>query len=155
MLAFKAFNKYVDIRSSLKLFYLIAVVAFLSVLTFVVYQNIVVTVTVVVCGIAVYIVLAGPKRLIDVEIDDEKISLDSEQIPWSQAIAWAMVDLGDSLEFIVQTNGFAKDFYYFYLDPQTVDVREVIRQLSLYLPYDEVIAGLNRSHNLLRAVGMK
>jgi hypothetical protein len=155
MLTVRAFNKYVDLRRSFKLFYLIALVAFFSVLTFVVYQNIVVTVTVVACGIAGYIVLSGPKKEIQVQLSEEGLIIDDEALGWDKAIAWAMVDLGDSFEFVIQSTGFAKDFYYFYINPEDPNMQEIVRMMSMFAPYDETITGLNRSHNVLRAAGMK
>jgi len=155
MFSIKARSRFLDLSKSFKTLYVIAVGVILSVLSYVVYENIIVTVTLVACTIAGYVILSQPPREIVVEIDEDGMTIDDDLITWENLTAWAMVDLGDDLEFIISAPNFIKDYYFFYINENLVEVKQLIQILTQYLPYDIEIIAKNQTHNLLRSVGLK
>jgi hypothetical protein len=155
MLEVNAKSTYLDLSKSLKGFYIIAIGAFISILTYVAYQNLVVTTTMIVCTVAAYIILSQPPKNIKIKIGEEGLVINTELLNWQNILGWAIVDLGGNLEIVVQTTNFAKDFYYFYLKKQEPEVNKLIESMAQYLPYDERIVQKNKVHVWLRNWGLK
>ncbi|MEI6729124.1 MAG: hypothetical protein WCK98_05775 [bacterium] len=155
MIRINAKDRYLDLSHSFKIYYVIAIGIFISVLTFFAYQNLITTLTMAACTIVAYVLLSQPPQKIQVSIVDPGIIFDDEQVPWENCICWAMIDLGNTLEFIVQTSSITKDFYYFYLPDNAPEVKDIVNNLSQFLPYNEQIINVNRVHNFLRNWGLK
>jgi len=66
-----------------------------------------------------------------------------------------VVDLGDDLEFVVQTSSFTRDFFYFYIQETTQEAKDLMRFFTEFLPYDETIPKRNLIHSILRNYGLK
>ena len=88
-------------------------------------------------------------------MDEDSIKIDDFDIKWNDCIEWAVVDLHDAMEFVIRTNKFNHQFYYFYLDQDQLQTKQLIAILSSYLPYNESTPGLNPAHTLLRNMGLK
>lgn len=155
MFSIKVRNRFLDLSKSFKTLYVIAIGVILSVLSYVVYQNIIVTVTLAACTIAGYIMLSQPPKEIMIQIDEDGMTIDGDLVTWENLTAWAMVDLGDDLEFIISATNFIKDYYFFYINENVVEVKQLIQILTQYLPYDIEIIAKNQTHNILRSVGLK
>lgn len=155
MFTFKAESKFVDLSKSLKIYYILATGIFLCILAFLVYQNIIVTVTLVVCTVLTYFILSKPKQLILLQISDESIKIDNDTLPWQSCLAWSLVDLERSLEFAIKTSNLTNDFYYFYISKNNPQLPQIISALNNFIPYDEKISRLNVTHSMLRNLGLK
>ncbi len=151
----QVYSKFIDLSKSFKGFYIIGLGAFLSVLAFLVYTNIIVTITLVACTIVSFVVLTRPQKQILLKVDNQNITLENDIIPLQSVISWAIVDLGDTLEFVIQTTSLIQDFHYFYINENEAVVANIIEVFSNYFPYDENITRLNKSHNFLRNWGLK
>lgn len=155
MFSIKARSRFLDLSKSFKGLYVIAVGIVLSILSYIVYQNIIVTVTLTACTIASYILISQPPRDILVEISEEGLNIDEELITWENLVAWAMVDLGDDLEFIIASNNPIKDYYFFYINENLPEVKQLLQILTQFLAYDIEIINKNKTHNILRNFGLK
>jgi hypothetical protein len=155
MLDTLVYSKFIDLSKSFKGFYIIGLGTFLSILAFLVYTNIIVTITLISCTLVSFIVLTRPQRQIQLQINPNNIILGNDTIPLQSVISWAIVDLGDTLEFVIQTTDLIQDFHYFYIDENEPVVVKIIEAFSNYFPYQEEITKLNKSHNFLRNWGLK
>jgi hypothetical protein len=155
MFQLKARSRFLDLKGSIKLYYVLAVGIFFAILSFVVYTDIIVTITMIVCTIVSYYLLSTPPKEIEIVLDEDMIKIDDYEIKWEDCVEWAVVDLHDSMEFVIRTTKFNHQFYYFYLDEGTLQTKQLIAILSAYLPYSESTPGLNPIHKLLRNWGLK
>ena len=155
MLKIPARSKLVNLQHSVKLYYVLAIGAFITTLTFVLYRDFTVSGTMLISTIAAFILLGRPPSKLVIEVAPEGLSIGDEKIKWSFCSGWCLTDLGDNLEFTIQTTQFSQQFYYFYLQTNQPGVTELITALSSYLPYSEEIVSKNIVHNLLRIIGLR
>jgi hypothetical protein len=155
MFSIQARSRFLDLSKSFKALYVIAAGIFISIFSYIVYQNIIVTVTLAACTIASYILVSQPPTTMTIKIDEEGVNIDQEIISWENLVAWAMVDLGDDLEFIIATNNPIKDYYFFYINENLPEVRQLLQILTQYLAYDTEIISKNKTHNIMRTLGLK
>lgn len=155
MFNISARSKYLDLSKSFRGFYVLILGIFLSILTYLIYQNLIVTVTMGISTIAAFIITSQPPKKIEIKISEQGLDISGEIVQWQYIIGWAMVDLGEDLEFVVQTSKFVKDFYYFYVHEEDPKVKQLLQIFTQFAPYDETITTKNQSHNILRNFGLK
>ncbi len=122
----------------------------LTAISFFVYRNLIIVVTTLISTVLVFLILRGKVREIDIEINEQGFIYEKDKVKWEDCIAWSIVDLGEDLEFVIQTTGFTKNFYYFYTKDNSEISKEFINYLSQQAVYDENVAYRNQFHNLLR-----
>lgn len=155
MLKISARSKLINLQNSVKLYYVLAIGGFVTTLTFVLYRDLIVSATMLVSTIAAFVILGRPPLNIVVEMDSESISMGDEKIKWTDCTAWSLSDLGENLEFTIQTTQFSQQFYYFYLHTEQPGASEVISTLANYLPYSEEVAGKNLVHTIMCILGLR
>ncbi len=155
MLKISARSKLLNLQHSVKLYYILAIGAFITVLTFLLYRDIFVSSTMLVSTIAGFIILGRPPIKMVIEIEPEGIHIGEEILKWSNCLSWALTDLDENLEFTIQTTQFSQQFYYFYLETSQPGVAEFIDAISNYLPYSEESAKKNLVHNILCMLGLR
>lgn len=155
MLKVSARSRHLDLRGDIKLYYVLAIGAFLSLFSFLWYRDFVVAFAMAACTVGAYFLLSKPPESIVVEIDEEHLKIDDIVLPWAACYGWAMVDLGDVVEFVVHTNNLLHPFYYFYLHEQNPGIKPLIMDVTQYLPYDASIPSKNPLHQGLRKFGFK
>lgn len=155
MLQIKALSRYLNLQESFRLYYILALGAFLSIFSFVLYQDFIVTATVIACTIAGYIVLSRPPREIMVTITPDALTIDDNYIDITRCTGYAIVDLGDTVEFTIETKTVGAPYFYFYVKESEENFKQLIIELSKYMPYDEQIPIRNVTHSTLRRFGLK
>ncbi|MEM1312073.1 MAG: hypothetical protein AAGF07_01255 [Patescibacteria group bacterium] len=151
----KGYSKFLDLSGSIRLYYVIALGIFFAIFSFVLYSNIIVTFTMIVCTVISYYLLSISPKNITITIDEENIIIDDTIIDWNNCVEWALVDLHGVMEFVIRTNRTTKPFTYFYLDDEDPKTKKLITILSSYLPYNPETSGLNPVHSLLRNWGLR
>jgi len=111
--------------------------------------------TVLACTTVLYFILIQSPKSISVEFGDEKLIIGEEKIDWNKCLGWAMVEMDSKLEFVIQTSQITQSFYYFYLDKDEPRLKQLILELTKYLPYQMEIVDKNWLHNFLRNFGLK
>ena len=126
----------------------------LIIATFFIYQNIVILFTTFLSIlILVFYLLSKPKE-IQLKIDLEKFVYDKIEIDWDSIVGWAIIDLGNTLEFMIHTSGFGVNFYYFYTDKEDIQTSQIASILAENIPYNQEITDLDRIHLVLRFLNL-
>jgi len=155
MFKIRASNRYVNLQGNYKLYYLLAIGAFISILSFLLYRDVFLTLVMVVCMGALYFIYSQPPRPVEIELSPELIKLNDFELKWEDCISWSLVDLGQTIEFVILTTKVNQSFYYFYLPENDPGLKPLIMEMTKYLPYDENLPLRNALHNLLRRWGLK
>jgi hypothetical protein len=155
MLKISGQSKHLNLQGNFKLYYILAIGAFVSILSFVLYRDAVVTVVMVACTIALYIIFSRPPSNIEIVLNEMGINIGPLEVKWDDSVGWAMVDLGDIIEFVILTTNMSQQFYYFYINDKNPGIKPLVMELSQYLPYSEEIPNKNIIHNTLRKWGLR
>ncbi len=155
MFEFTAYSRFLNLKGSIRLYYVVAFGVFLALLAFLLYRDFMVTLTIIVCSVAGYFLLSIPPTEINIVVDEDAIYIDDKKISWDESIEWAVVNLHDVVEFVIRTDKINHQFYYFYVDSEEEDLKALISFLGNTLPYNESTPGLNPLHIVLRNVGLK
>ena len=154
MTELQARSKYADLSDSFKLYYILGIGGFITILSYAIYQTFIVALTMAVSTIVVYIILGRKPERIIISTNAAGIAFDGNVFTWAQCKSWAAVELPDSTEFVLQTKTIQQRFIYFYAQPDEPGIKEFIQDISKNLTYDETMPYTNVVHNLLRRVGM-
>jgi hypothetical protein len=155
MFQIQARSRFLNLQNSFRLNYVLAAGAFLSILSFVLYKDLIVTITTIACSIISYILLGKPPQDIVVGVGDSGLDIGENHLDWREVIGWAMVDLGDIIEFVVHSTKFSHQFYYFYIPESNPAIRQLIMLLAQYAPYAPEVGTRNILHTSLRRIGLK
>jgi hypothetical protein len=151
----KVKNRFADFQNSFRKYYAIIVGLLISGVSYLAYNSIITTVTLVVCTFVIFIVISLPVKDVELEITEEFFSLEGEIFKWTDCLGFVVVDLGETLEFTVQTNKLTRDYVYFYLPDNSELAQKAVTLFTQFLPYNQSIAGGNVTHNILRYFGLK
>lgn len=148
-------SRFLNLTGSVRLYYVLAAGAFISVLTFIIYRDIMVTLTMIACTITTYFLLSKPPKAITISIEEDLLVIDESSLKWTNCIDWSVTDLGNTLEFVIHTNQLSQQYYYFYLQEDLEETKSFILLLTDFLPYNERVSYMNPIHNVLRNWGLK
>ena len=155
MFTITASSRFVNLRNSFKIYYVMALGVLISVLIFVAYRDVLGMLTMLTCTGALYFILWQKPAPVEITISEEKMTIGEEKINWAKCIGWAMLELGEKLEFVIHTSQFGQNFHYFYLEKDEVGLRDLIINLNQFVPYDEEIPSRDWLHKLFRRFGLK
>jgi hypothetical protein len=154
MFKITALSKYKDLNGSPRLYYVLGVSSFLSIVSFLFYKNFFITVVLLASGVVSYIVLSRKPKPILIEMDEAALYFDGAKTKWDSCIGWAMVDLGDTTEIIVQTTDVSQQFLYFYFKENQPGIKEFILYITNNIPYLPKIQEKNVVHRFLRTLDL-
>jgi hypothetical protein len=69
--------------------------------------------------------------------------------------SWALVELGQTVEIIINKGGYGPNIDYYYVLPEELKSSEFADALNEYIPYDPELVNINRFHFLLRRAGLR
>jgi hypothetical protein len=150
MFKISAISKYKNLNGNTKLYYILGLASVVSIFSFIVYQNIFVTIVMMGCGIVAYLMLSRVPKKIIVEMNDETIIIDEQDLSWKQCLGWGMVDLGDMSEVTIQTSDLLQPFVNFYFTDNQPGVKEFIVYISQHCTYSKEIPDKNMIMKFLR-----
>jgi hypothetical protein len=150
MFKISAVSKYKNLNGDTRLYYVLGLASIVSILTFIVYRNFIITMVMMGCGIVAYIVLSRVPKTITIEMTDDLLNIGENEIDWKKCVGWSMEDLGDMLEVTVQTSEFVQPFVNFYFQPKQPGVKEFVLYLSQHCTYTKEIAEGNVILKFLR-----
>jgi hypothetical protein len=151
MFKISASSKYRDNSGTRKLYTLLAITSVLTVVIFVITNyNIFISLGILGVGIMLYISLSRSPKTILILADDKHISIDGYILKWENCVGWAINDLGDKNEFVIQTTKLSDQYHYFYFIDKQPGVKEFIKYITQYLPYLPEISDKNIAHEFLR-----
>ena len=154
MTTITASSKYADLSQSYKLYYVLGVGGFLSILSFALYTNLFIALTTSVSAVVVYLVLSRKPEAMKVVCSDNGLLIDNNEFGWSDCISWAAVDLPEATEIILETTSLQQKYIYMYVQQNQAGVSEFLNELGASLPYQEAMPFKNVTHNLLRKAGL-
>ena len=154
MAALTVRSKYNDLSNSLKLYYVLAIGAFLSILSFALYQSFVVALTMAISTVVVYLVLSRTPEPIQVETYPGGFTVDGDEFAWSDCVSFAAVELPEATEIVLETTKLQSRYLYWYVNTGDPEATELLETLSQNIPYDEAMPTRDTVHLLLRRVGL-
>lgn len=154
MFRINALSKYKDLNDSPKLFYVLGLSSFVSIVSFFFYKNFFIALVLLISGIVSFIILSRKPKKVLIEMNESSFIFDGSKTKWSDCIGWTMVDLGDMTEIIVQTTDVTQQFLYFYFKEKQPGVKEFILHITDNIPYLPKIQGKNAVHQFLRILGL-
>jgi hypothetical protein len=155
MFEIRARSRYLDLTGSIRLYYLIAAGIFISLFSFLLYRDLLITLSMVVTSGVVYYLLALPPKDIVVTFSDSDIVIADATISTDDCKSWGMVNLDTMIEFVINTTKYDHPFYYFYISLNDPRLKMCISTLAELVPFDEKISQSNKIHLLLREFGLK
>ena len=147
-------SRYADLSASLKLYYVLGIGAFLSILSFALYESFVVALTMVLSTVVVYLVLSQTPEAITVQTYPGGFVVDGDRFEWSDCLSFAVVELAEASEVVIETTKIQSRYLYWYVQPEDLQVRELLRTLSANIPYSEAMPNQDTVHLLLRRLGL-
>ena len=147
-------SKYTDLSASIKLYYILGIGAFLSILSFALYQSFVVALTMAISTVVVYLVLSRSPEPIRVETVAGGFLVDGDEFSWAECVSFAAVELEAATEIVVETTKIQSRYLYWYVTPSDPDASELLEALSANVPYDELMPTRDTVHLLLRRAGL-
>ncbi len=150
-------NRHSNLNKNQTYFNLVLVILLgsgLALANFFLFENYLSLLTLVICTILIIVFMLLPAKEIAVTLKNNGLLVDKFLLPWDVCHSWVMVDLGDMVEFIIQTTNLDSAYYYFYADPNQEGFAEFLKKLSTTLPYNEEIEEKNVLHKILRFLGL-
>jgi hypothetical protein len=172
MLTVQAFNKRPDLNHRKILIYFGCIIGFSAVfyllfnllynnwniltvlLNLVVNDLLVVLPVLIFCGI-IFFILYTPAEKIQLELNNEELCVGAIKYKLSQLIRWAMVDLGDYYEIIINNQNNISPFIYIYISRDSDQFKQFLMEIGQLLPYDDSIIGTDHLHGFLRNLDIK
>ncbi len=100
-----------------------------------------------------WIVWPPKKAMLDVTA--ERIVFADTVIAIEKIASWALVELSDTVEIIINKGGYGPNLEYFYVDSAELKNSGVIDELNELIPYDEDLVNINKFHFWLRRLGLR
>jgi hypothetical protein len=154
MFRINASSKYKDLNDSPKLYYVLGISSFISIVSFFFYKNFFIALVLLISGIVSFIVLSRKPKNVLIEMSDDSLKYDGIETVWDKCIGWTMVDLGEVTEIIIQTTDVTQQFLYFYFNEKQPGVKEFIIFITDNIPYLPKIQEKNVVHQFLRVLGL-
>jgi hypothetical protein len=155
MTIIQARSKYSDISGSFKLYYVLGVGAFVCILSFAIYANFIIPLTMAACTIVIYLILSRKPQIIDIETVEDGFMFDKNAYMWSDCVSWAVVTIGTTSEFIIETTKLDSRFLYFYIENTTPQINQLLAELGNKITYDDQMPNKNIVHNILHRLGLQ
>ncbi len=155
MFEIAAKSRFINLKGSVKLYYVLAVGIFVSLLSYLLYRDLLVTLSMILTSGAAYYILSQPPKDITIQISDEQFTVDQKSLDISNCRSWGMVNLGEVMEFVVSTTLNSDPFIYFYVTSNSPNLKTLISIMAEIVPFDEQISKTNRGHLLLREFGLR
>jgi hypothetical protein len=154
MFRISALSKYKDLNGNPKLYYVLGISSFISIISFFFYKNFFIALVLLISGIVSFIVLSRKPKSVIIEMNDEVIKYDEMETKWEKCIGWAMVDLEGMTEIIIQTSDVTQQFLYFYFKENQPGIKDFIIAITDNIPYLPKIQQKNVVHEFLRVLGL-
>lgn len=154
MFKINAISKYRDLNGSPRLYYVLGISSIISIISFLFYNNFFITVVLLISGVAGYIILSRKPKSVLIEMDEKALYYDGIATKWENCVGWALVDLGDMTEIIIQTTDVSQQFIYFYFKENQPGIKEFIVYITDNIPYLPKIQEKNVVHRFLRAIDL-
>lgn len=155
MYSIKASNQHLDLRGSKRIWSFLLVSLAISLIIAFLSQTYWIPIGLFALALSTTVLLMQPIKEILVEFGEKQLLFNEHELNWSDCNSWAAVTLNDSLEIVIQTNRLPHAFYYFYLNPEQVDIKEFFKELNKYIPYNQRMPYSNFFHITLRFFGLK
>ena len=147
-------SKYIDLSTDIKLYYILGIGAFLSILSFALYQSFVVALTMAISTVVVYIVLSRSPERIQIQTVPGGFLVDGDEFSWAECVSFAAIELEEATEIAVETTKIQSRYLYWYVTPGDPDASSLLEALSQNVPYDELMPTRDTVHVLLRRAGL-
>lgn len=158
MLFLKATDKYKEFKNFndyIRLFGFILVIFFFTALSWFLYQNIIITLTLTISSLVFFYIIAIPPKKIEVIIYGDKIKIDGSEYLYNKFVFWGVSELEEKLEIVLQKKSINADTVYFYIDKGSNDLEKIVSVVSQSIPYNEEVVYQNKVHLALRYFGLR
>jgi len=115
------------------------------------YQNYLGALVMIISAITMLIIVSLPKKFVLLEMDEENLQFDLQVYPIAMMSAWVMVDMGEVVEFVIQTSGLSDSYLYFYIPKNNSKLSELSMKFAQTVPYNEDLASSDTMHRILKA----
>jgi hypothetical protein len=154
MFRINAVSKYLNLGETVKIYYVLAIGVFLSILSVVIYRNALISLTLFLSAIAAFIILRKPPRKIVISLSPDQIIVDTDSILIQEIMSWAMVELEEAVEIVLFAKPSSPEFIYFYMQPDQPGFAKFIQLMSQTIPYNETLPVQDKFHTYMRLVGL-
>ena len=152
---YKVYNKFLDLTDSMAQWYLLgAGILVVTIIGLVTRDFLAVIATLIACGVIYFGSVAKKQEEVDLFINDADFQLGEESYEWSKCVGWCVNDLGDALEYVIQTNNLIVGALYFYVDEEQEFNHDLVVSLGQHIPYSTEIANANEFKTWCKRTGI-
>lgn len=155
MFEINANSRFLDLRGSIRLYYVIAAGIFISLFSYLLYRDILIVISMIVSSGVIYWLLATPPKKIRVKITDDFIIIDEVSIPFAVCKSFGVVNLDTVLEFVISTTKYDRPFYYFYIQNTESNLKMFMTIMAESIPFDADVTKIDKVHLILRELGLR
>lgn len=123
--------------------------------TTVLFNDILILVSIMVCIVIIFYNLYMPAKNIVTQINDYGVQVGEWKYDYQSIKAFSIVDLGRYFEIILKTSDIRTPFVYFYVDENNPNLPELINVMAELIPYQETLEEIDKFHIFLRNFGLK
>jgi hypothetical protein len=141
---YKVYNKFVDLSQSKLQWYILGLIGFFVVLIGLVTRDFLTVISSSIAfGIIYFGAVAKKQRELDLLLTDTGLVFGEEIYDWNKCIGWCVNDLGEALEYVVQTSDLMTGTIYFYVEESESFNHDLVVALGQYIPYSVEITANN------------
>lgn len=127
----------------------------MTVLSWFLYYNPIITLTLTVSSLAFFYSLAVPPSKVEIILYDDKLSINKVLVSYDNLVFWAVTELEGKLEITIQKKSISPSFLRFYIEDNKEQLEKVVAILSQNIPYNQETAHNDKAHFILRYLGLK
>jgi len=154
MLKINAKNKSQTLKDNNKLYWVLVIGFLLTFLSFLLYKDIIVTITLGVSTIIFYFIIKKEPENITLVLDENGISLNENFRNWVEYDSFGIIKYDDQIEIVLFVATGRGVFKYLFFEKNQPGVKELITELTKHIPYNENVFNLDKKVVVLRRMGL-
>lgn len=99
--------------------------------------------------------IVWPPKKAMLDVNNTRILFADNVIAVEKVESWALVELSDTVEIIINKGGYGPNLEYFYTDSVELKNSGVIDELNKLITYDADLVNINKFHFWLRRLGLR
>lgn len=147
----EARSKWKSNKNNVRLYYILAFGFFVFIISFALTnRNILLSLSMALSFFAGFIILRQEPYKLSVNLDSIGLHVDDDTTQWNNVLSWSMIDMGDTIEFVINTTNFTQPYFYFYIPDSSPALPQLIQDMAQFAPYNEDMPSRDIVHKTLR-----